>query len=77
VKSRSRFPETPVTSRRNHRSRWREIRIKAYDSVAEAKASLGTYLRFYNERRPHRSLGGQTPDAAYFANLAAHTRPAA
>ena len=57
--------------------KYEEVYLKAYDSVAEAKASLGTYLRFYNERRPHRSLGGQTPDAAYFANLAAHTRPAA
>jgi hypothetical protein len=26
AKSRSRFRETPVTLRRNHRSRWREIR---------------------------------------------------
>ncbi|HMW81853.1 MAG TPA: integrase core domain-containing protein, partial [Accumulibacter sp.] len=54
-----------------------EVYLKADDSVADAKANLATYLRFYNERRPHRSLDGQTPDATYFAALAAATRPAA
>ena len=57
--------------------KYEEVYLKAYDSVPEAKASLGTYLRFYNERRPHRSLGGRTPDATYFTALAARTRPAA
>ncbi|MBL8401436.1 integrase core domain-containing protein, partial [Accumulibacter sp.] len=57
--------------------KYEEGYLKAYDSVADAKAHLATYLRFYNERRPHRSLDGQTPDAIYFAALAATTRPAA
>ena len=34
-----------------------------------ARASIGRYLRFYNERRPHASLDGMTPDQAYFAPL--------
>ena len=38
----------------------------AYDSVAEARASLGRYLAFYNARRPHSSLDARTPDDAYF-----------
>ena len=57
--------------------KYEEVYLKAYDSVADAKAHLATYLRFYNERRPHRSLDGQTPDAIYFAALAATTRPVA
>jgi putative transposase len=57
--------------------KYEEVYLKAYDSVADAKAYLGTYLRFYNERRPHRSLEGKTPDATYFAALAAQIRPAA
>ena len=57
--------------------KYEEVYLKAYDSVADAKANLATYLRFYNERRPHRSLDGKTPDAAYFAALASATRPAA
>uniref|UniRef100_UPI00260C63D6 integrase core domain-containing protein n=1 Tax=Accumulibacter sp. TaxID=2053492 RepID=UPI00260C63D6 len=54
-----------------------EVYLKADDSVADATANLATYLRFYSERRPHRSLDGQTPDATYLAALAAATRPAA
>jgi hypothetical protein len=33
-----------------------------------ARASIGRYLRFYNERRPHASLDGMTPDQAYFTH---------
>jgi putative transposase len=39
---------------------------KAYDSVAEARASIGRYLDCYNRKRPHSSLGARTPDQAYF-----------
>ncbi len=46
-----------------------EVYLKAYDTVAEAKANLGAYLRFYNTRRPHRALDGKSPDAAYFENM--------
>ena len=38
-------------------------------SVSDARASIGRYLRFYNERRPHASLDGMTPDQAYFTFL--------
>jgi putative transposase len=34
--------------------------------VAQARASLGRYLAFYNGKRPHSSLGARTPDQAYF-----------
>lgn len=47
--------------------KYEEVYLKAYDSVGEAKANLAAYLRFYNERRPHRALDGQSPDAVYFA----------
>ena len=49
--------------------KYEEVYLKAYDSVSAAKASLGTYLAFYNARRPHQSLDGKTPDAIYFAGL--------
>jgi putative transposase len=49
--------------------KYEEVYLKAYDSVSDAKAGLGTYLTFYNTRRPHRTLNGKTPDAIYFANL--------
>ena len=43
-----------------------EVYLRAYDTVAEARASIGRYLDFYNGRRPHSSLDGATPDQAYF-----------
>jgi len=57
--------------------KYEEVYLKAYDSVADAKANLATYVRFYNERRPHRALDGKTPDTAYFAALASAIRAAA
>ena len=35
--------------------------LKAYENVVEAKAGIGAYLDFYNDDRPHQSLGYQTP----------------
>jgi putative transposase len=49
--------------------KYEEVYLKAYDSVTEAKAGLGDYLRFYNTRRPHQALDGESPDAVYFENL--------
>jgi len=44
----------------------KEIYLKAYDTVSEARASIGCHFGFYNTRRPHSSLDRQTPDQAYF-----------
>jgi len=49
--------------------KYEEVYLKAYDSVSEARASIGRYLDFYNGRRPHSSLDGSTPDQAYFTSL--------
>ncbi|MFO0401590.1 MAG: IS3 family transposase, partial [Alphaproteobacteria bacterium] len=50
--------------------KYEEVYLRAYASVPEARASLGRYIDgFYNTRRPHSSLGGQTPDEAYFTAL--------
>ena len=49
--------------------KYEEVYLRAYDSVAEARASLGRYLDFYNRKRPHSSLDARTPDQAYFHHL--------
>jgi putative transposase len=49
--------------------KYEEVYLKAYDSVSEARASIGCYLDFYNRRRPHSSLDRRTPDQAYFDPL--------
>ena len=49
--------------------KYEEVYLRAYDNVSEARASIGRYLDFYNQRRPHSSLDGITPDQAYFNPL--------
>jgi putative transposase len=49
--------------------KYEEVYLRAYDSVSEARVSIGRYLDFYNGRRPHSSLDGMTPDQAYFTTL--------
>ena len=49
--------------------KYEEVYLRAYDSVAEARASIGRYLGFYNGKRPHSSLDARTPDQAYFNHL--------
>jgi putative transposase len=46
--------------------KYEEVYLRAYDSVSDARASLGRYLDLYNRRRPHSSLDDMTPDQAYF-----------
>jgi putative transposase len=49
--------------------KYEEVYLYAYDTVSSAKAGLDRYFRFYNSRRPHSSLDGQTPDQFYFEAL--------
>ena len=49
--------------------KYEEVYLRAYETVSEARASIGRYLNFYNGRRPHSSLDRQTPDRAYFTRL--------
>ena len=46
--------------------KYEEVYLKAYDTVAEARASLSLYLDFFNRQRPHSSLDRKTPDEVYF-----------
>ena len=46
--------------------KYEEVYLRAYETVSQARASIGRYLNFYNGRRPHSRLGRKTPDQAYF-----------
>ena len=46
--------------------KYEEVYLKAYEDVPEARAGIGGYITFYNERRPHTALDRRTPDQAYF-----------
>jgi len=49
--------------------KYEEVYLNAYATVAEAKAGIGAWLDFYNEERPHQSLGYRTPRQIYQAGL--------
>src|ERR1700746_1164145 len=49
--------------------KYEEIYLRAYESVAEARSSIGRYLEFYNGGRPHSALDRRTPDQAYYTSL--------
>ena len=46
--------------------KYEEVYLRAYESVSQARASIGRYLNFYNTGRPHSRLGRQTPNQVYF-----------
>ena len=55
--------------------KYEEVYLKAYETVSEARKSIGDYLEFYNGHRPHSSLDRMTPDQFYLAALT-HPRAA-
>jgi len=55
--------------------KYEDIYLRAYESVSAVRAGLGKYFNFYNNRRPHSSLDGRTPDQVYY-NMLSHTEAA-
>jgi putative transposase len=45
--------------------KYEEVYLKAYDDGRKARISLGEYFHFYNNNRPHQSLGYRTPAEVY------------
>jgi putative transposase len=45
--------------------KYEEVHLKDYESVAEARAGIERYFRFYNYERLHQSLDYRTPAAIY------------
>jgi putative transposase len=49
---------------------WRSLKYKciylhAFETGSELRAGLSNWIGYYNARRPHSALSGQTPDEAY------------
>jgi len=51
--------------------KYEEVYLQEYTSPRQARNSLTGYLDFYNYKRPHQSLGYQTPAQIYFQPQAA------
>lgn len=49
--------------------KYEEVYLRAYESVGQARASIGNYLDFYNRKRPHSSLDARTPEQAYLDHM--------
>jgi putative transposase len=47
--------------------KYEEVYLKDYASVPEARQGIRAYFHFYNEERPHQSLGYRTPAEVYGA----------
>ncbi len=49
--------------------KYEEVYLKAYETVAEARAGIRSYFNFYNSERRHQSLNRQTPDQVYLDDI--------
>ena len=45
--------------------KYEDIYLRGYEEAVGLRGGLGRYFPFYNEERPHQSLGGQTPGEVY------------
>jgi putative transposase len=45
--------------------KYEDIYLRCYETVPELTRGLGRYFPFYNEQRPHQSLGYRTPAQVY------------
>jgi putative transposase len=49
--------------------KYEDVYLNVYDDVVEARGGIGRYFTFFNDVRPHQSLGYGTPAAIYRASL--------
>ena len=45
--------------------KYEEVHLKAYADGREARAGIGSWINFYNHRRPHQAMDNQTPMAVW------------
>ena len=45
--------------------KYEEIYMKEYGLAPEARTGIGNWFQFYNQERPHQSLGNQSPAAVF------------
>ncbi|MCF8503141.1 MAG: integrase core domain-containing protein, partial [Rhodospirillum sp.] len=42
------------------------VYLHAFETGSDLRAGLNRWMTYYNTRRPHSALTGQTPDEAYY-----------
>ena len=73
---RGRFMDNIFIERLWRSIKYEEVHLKAYADGREARAGIGSWMNFYNHRRPHQSLDNQTPMAVWREGMARPERPA-
>jgi len=63
---RGRATDNLFTERLWRSVKYEEVYLNDYATVSEAKEGIGNYMDFYNQERPHQSLGYKTPAEVYF-----------
>jgi putative transposase len=58
---RGRFMDNIFIERLWRSIKYEEVHLKAYADGREARAGIGSWMTFYNFRRPHQAMNNQTP----------------
>ncbi len=68
---RGRFMDNIFIERLWRSIKYEEVHLKAYADGREARAGIGAWMAFYNERRPHQAMDNQMPMAVWRAGMEA------
>src|SRR5471030_3230449 len=66
---RGRFMDNIFIERLWRSIKYEEVHLKAYADGREARDGIGSWMDFYNHRRPHQAMNNQTPMAVWRAGM--------
>ena len=66
---RGRFMDNIFIERLWRSIKYEEVHLKAYANAREARAGIGSWMTFYNFRRPHQAMNNQMPMAVWRAGM--------
>ncbi len=66
---RGRFIDNIFIKRLWRSIKYEEVHLKAYADGREARAGIGSWMTFYNFRRPHQAMNNQMPMVAWRAGM--------
>ena len=66
---RGRFMDNIFIERLSRSIKYEEVHLKAYADGREARAGIGSWMTFYNFRRPHQAMSNQMPIAVWRAGM--------
>jgi putative transposase len=73
---RGRFMDNIFIERLWRSIKYEEVHLKAYADGREARAGIGSWMNFYNHRRPHQAMDNQTPMAVWRKSMERADEPA-